>query len=298
MKPETCSAMSDTDRERLKACFTGQRRRIHEAGRLPRALKFDVKTEHVFHRDWNGRGSLGINFVDAMQSHTLVDVGPVPQPDGFRGNRRWSQLQIEQRMSEGGIGAVVWNCGRSMCRVLSRLPECPGGKFRPGVRLLELGCGTGVVGMACWLRGAASVTMTDIPQLLPLVRANLLANFGNRGDAKLPEGITLDEHVWGSDARRFGSPFDVVVGSDCLYDVDALPGLLRTLLAVTDHNSVIYLVYKRRLDNRERPFFNQLQEHYSSVAFSNCCETPPEWRGHGLHVCRITAKKLNAGGVH
>lgn len=286
--------ITDKDKERLKAWFTALRHRIHDAGRLHRDLKFDAETEDVFHRCWSSKSSLGVDFVDAMQSHTLVDVGPVPQPDGFRGNLRWSQLRIEQRMSEVGIGAVVWNCGRFMCRILSRLPECPGGKFRPGVRLLELGCGTGIVGMACWLRGAASVTMTDIPQMLPLVRANVLANFGDRGDGKLPEGITLDEHIWGSDVRRFGRPFDVVVGSDCLYDGKAMPGLLRTLLAVTNRNSVIYLVYKRRLEDRERPFFDQLREYYDNVVFSSARETPLDWQSSGMHVCRLSAKKLDA----
>ena len=58
-----------------------------------------------------------------------------------------------------------------------RLPEWrEEGRFAG--KVLELGTGTGLVGTACWLRGAREVAMTDLPAAIELARANVAANVG------------------------------------------------------------------------------------------------------------------------
>ena len=70
-----------------------------------------------------------------------------------------------------------------------------------------------------------------------------------------------------------------------------LPQLLATLLATTGPDSVVYLAYKRRVDEREAPFFALLEAHFASVAFSEASEVPEEWRGTGLHICRLAGRR-------
>lgn len=284
-------ALEAGHRDQLKAWFAAQRRRREDTSAT--VLEFALETSDVFREGETKGGALGVDFVEATKPETLVDVGPVPS-GGFRGGLRRSQLLVEQRMKARGIGAVVWNCGRSACRLLPRLPECRGGKFRRGLRVLEVGCGTGIVGMACWLRGA-DVTMTDKADVLELTRSNVARNLGTAE----PVGLVVTEHAWGSGTRLLGPPFDVVVGSDCLYDVAALPGLRATLLASTDGDSVVYLAYKRRLDDRERPFFEDLRVHFAEVRFSAAAETPREWRGGtGLHVCRLAGRRASCSEMY
>ena len=54
------------------------------------------------------------------------------------------------------------------CALASIADSCVAGQ-----RVLELGCGTGAVGCAAAVLGAGSVTLTDLPVLLPLVRQNI-----------------------------------------------------------------------------------------------------------------------------
>lgn len=52
--------------------------------------------------------------------------------------------------------------------------------LKGGAKVLELGCGTGIPGMCVRLLGG-SVTLTEQPQLVPLLQKNLDTNF--QGDA-------------------------------------------------------------------------------------------------------------------
>lgn len=256
---------------KVKAWFASQRER--GAVNTDR-LTFELSIDDVFSLPKTEGPALGVDFVEASQPHVLVDVGP------FISDKKSFMLRIEQRMSEHGIGAVVWNCGRTMCSLMHRLPECTGGSFSPGLCVLELGSGTGIVGMACALRGA-SVTMTDLPDNLDLARANARAN---------DVDVIVEELEWGSESTFTQSQFDLVIGSDCLYDANALPSLLKTLVAVTHADSVVYLAYKVRVVGRERPFFEEASSYFKNVRFSDANETPEQWRGSGLHICRLSEK--------
>lgn len=281
--------LGDGDRAQLKAWFAAQKKR---AAKLP-PLAFPLSAADVFGAPAGTTGgALGVDFVTAQKDSTKVDLGS--ELPAIPGRPRLPTLKLAQRMGEGGIGAVVWNCGRALCHALPRLPELANGRFDAdaSTSVLELGCGTGLVGLACWLRGAGSVALTDLASIAPLARENALACVGADGD--LPPGLAVEALAWG-DAPPPGvaarAPFDVVFGSDCLYDAKVLPQLLATLLATTGPDSVVYLAYKRRVDEREAPFFALLEAHFASVAFSEASEVPEEWRGTGLHICRLAGRR-------
>ena len=142
------------------------------------------------------------------------------------------------------------------------------------------------MGTACWLRGAREVAMTDLPAAIELARANVAANVGAAA------GLRVEPLAWGAPLpAALAGPWDVVVAADCLYDVAALPALLRTLGEVADARTVVYLAYKRRVDAREAPFFADLENLFDRVAFTAPEAVPAEWRGTGLHLCRATGRR-------
>ena len=120
--------------------------------------------------------------------------------------------------------------------MLAHVPTLTAGK-----RVLELGCGLGLAGLAAASHaGAKSVVLTDRDDsVLQLAREAIAANELSEGADAIASTATLD---WGADAAELAAsigvePFDVIIGADILYDAGAcelLAGLLARLLPASD----------------------------------------------------------------
>ena len=88
----------------------------------------------------------------------------------------WDSLSIR------GTGAGVWPAARIMSDYLVANPSIVAGR-----RVVELGCGAGVVALAACLSGAAEVLATDgEPSVVTLARQNLqVSHFLSPRDAEL-----------------------------------------------------------------------------------------------------------------
>lgn len=144
------------------------------------------------------------------------------------------------------------------------------------VNVLEVGCGVGILGAGI---GAAlnvqqsprqcTILMTDLEEAESRARSNI-TRLGNIGNAQL-----LYENLDWEDGRqgRFGPQaqsrrWDLVILSDCTYNVDMLPALVETLSAVHAANvthavgavTKVFLATKPRHES-EDALFDLLVEH-------------------------------------
>lgn len=150
-----------------------------------------------------------------------------------------------------GISAAHWSLfGQlwpSSLELADRLAARP---LQPGERMLEVGCGLAVASLVAHRRGI-DVTACDIH---PLAGPFLQENTRRNG---LPP-LRYRHGAWGEPDLDLGGPFDLVVGSDVLYEPDSR-GLLAAFLArQTAPDGAIWIVDPDR--GNRGPFHRRMSE--------------------------------------
>lgn len=112
-----------------------------------------------------------------------------------------------------------------------------------GKRVLELGAGTGAVGIAAMSLGAASVCMTDQPSLLFLLRENAQRNAESLGYCA--DSVHVESLWWGP-ATPAGGPWDVILGCDVAVPIFDNVALAEQFAALLDGTNVAYTAYEER----------------------------------------------------
>lgn len=148
----------------------------------------------------------------------------------------------EQQISEHGVGGNLWGPALVFCRLLGSHLHPPG-PYLSGKHVIELGSGTGTVGLAAAALGA-TVTLSDIQKVLPLTARNMKDN------TTLAPGICLTLLDWLEVSRwpRGSLPqYDLVICSDVLYWSDVVPDLALVMgsLLSTMKTTLIWVWVKR-----------------------------------------------------
>lgn len=120
-----------------------------------------------------------------------------------------------------------------------------------GKKVIELGAGTGIVGILAALQGG-NVTITDLPVALEQIQGNVQANMPVGGRAQV---CALS---WGIDQHEFPGDYDLVLGADIVYLESTFPLLLGTLQHLCGPHGTIYLASKMREEHRTESFFQHL----------------------------------------
>mmetsp|Transcript_94734 Transcript_94734/g.173625 ORF Transcript_94734/g.173625 Transcript_94734/m.173625 type:complete len:492 (+) Transcript_94734:68-1543(+) len=179
------------------------------------------------------------------------DSGPVVICDGFECyiQEEADAFKVDEHMLN--TGHKIWDAGRLLSQIL--LSEYHD-KLKD-MRVLELGSGTGVAGLAAASAGA-QVLLTDGSEgVLPLLQANVKAN-NFESQAKVCQLLWGSEH---QDTVRDSGPYDLIIGSDLLYTPEIFPQLLDSLeeLCVPFHTEVL-LTFPPRFT--EDIFFEEAKE--------------------------------------
>ncbi|GAQ89683.1 hypothetical protein KFL_005500060 [Klebsormidium nitens] len=169
-------------------------------------------------------------------------------------------------------GAWVWDCAIAVAKWFET-QSWPPGSFK-GKRVIEVGAGTGLVGLALASLGA-DVVLTDREALMPGLRTNIQAN-------QLEERCRADVLEWGSDASHLFPPVDYVVGSDILYDMSLVPALCKTLLDLSGPNTQIIIGYELRFGTTEA--FQIMREHGLVSVKVDYDKLHPEWRSDDIGI--------------
>ncbi|XP_072884012.1 EEF1A lysine methyltransferase 3-like [Hemitrygon akajei] len=143
--------------------------------------------------------------------------------------------------------------------VLCRYFEKAGLNFS-GKKVIELGSGTGLVGILATLLGG-DVTLTDLPMVLNQVEENVAKNI----PSTMMQRSKVSALQWGEDHGNFTSDYDVILGSGVVYYRRHFQFLIDTLLYLSNEGTVIYLSSSMCHDTGAIDFHeNIVPQHFNS----------------------------------
>lgn len=188
-------------------------------------------------------------------------------------------LVIEQdaRLGKGGF---CWDAGFSLAEHLLGTrdewlrPYLEAGR-RP--RVLEVGAGTGLTGLAVAQNCESDVTLTDVPELLPLLDTNVLNNCLGEGleNFSTSSGTAkVAKLSWGEEADisallSLNGPFDVILAADCVCSIYDTKSLTDTIAQLSGPHTRVYTMMKTRYggqDEHLEAFVEQLSAQFFEVA--------------------------------
>ena len=117
--------------------------------------------------------------------------------------------------------------------------------------VLELGAGSGLLGIACAALGASRVIMTDLPYAIPLMKDNI-----KRNSSLIRNEISCKECDW-FEPPQLGDLLDlpeniaketevVILVADCIWLAHLIPPLLRTLDKFAHARTKVIITYQQR----------------------------------------------------
>lgn len=190
---------------------------------------------------------------------------------------------VEDFENDSANGTRLWEAGM----LLSRYVEAKMRDKMRGRRVLELGAGTGLLGLylACI---KADVLMVDYNDLVvKLLRENVKEN---KSSAKVAKFDWCDEVAVQELVK--GKPFDYIMGADCVYTLDATQGLVKCLLALCSANptTLIFMSIETRDDAVTKFFVDQMEAANFEVTITSQKGVDAQYQHEDVHLYRCQRK--------
>ena len=187
-------------------------------------------------------------FLKQLRSRTEVATGTEMVVE-----RRAGPLRLSVS-AEAGVGGMVWEAAATLADWLGRRCE--------GARVLELGSGTGVLGLCLAQQGAAKVVLTDRFDVLHLLRASAAANVV--AGAK----VMVQELSWGGSELEVdvGAGLDWLVASEVIYNGNLYEKLLVTIRLLFERNPKLQMVMSFERRSSEDRWLDMMRATFDRVA--------------------------------
>ncbi|KAL4438246.1 hypothetical protein ABPG77_010607 [Micractinium sp. CCAP 211/92] len=214
-------------------------------------------------------------------------------------------LQLAQDPSSNNLGTTVWDASIVLAKYIeknSRRGDFSRPKVR-GKRVLELGAGMGLAGMAMALLGC-EVAFTDIGDVLTLLRHNVEQNVS-------PAALKLKDAAWAAQEvgscqvasldwsdptcyAAFQPPYDFILAADCVYSELAVPHLLATVLHMGGPRTQTIVTNEFRSQSVHDVFMETFGQHFM-IRKVQSGKMDPNYQHPLIHIYLLKRRKPAAG---
>ena len=201
------------------------------------------------------------------------------------GDTRSSSKQVD-----GDTGRTVWDAAV----VLAKYLEHKYGHGRRSLerrRVLELGAGTGLAGLAAAALGA-SVILSDLDYCLPALKANVLAT-----TIEPPGQVSVLELDWLR--PNFDGPVDVCVGADIVWLPHLVAPLVKLLvmLLAANPDMQLLLAHQTRSEHTDAEFFALLSGRFVVQQLGKAA-LPEGYHDSRVKLLHATARRSQTEATH
>merc|ERR1712179_100951 len=139
-------------------------------------------------------------------------------------------VQVDQK-NEGDTGVVVWDAAIVLSKYLENIKDDLRGKSA-----IELGSGTGAVGLCAGALGCGKVVLTDRPDFIEFLHHNIELN-----KELFDNNITAQPLIWGDqdqiESAKSNGCFNLILVSDCVFYKESVDDLVNTLCCFGGHRA-------------------------------------------------------------
>ncbi|KAL4151524.1 hypothetical protein PRNP1_008466 [Phytophthora ramorum] len=162
-----------------------------------------------------------------------------------------------------GQQAKVWDCALVLAKFLANDAYFPQDFFL-NKRVIELGCGVGVPGLAAASLGAKKVVLTDMSVAIPWIQANIELNQTRN---YISSDVRAESLMWGENESLEMHQFDVILCSDLVYGERSISQkLVQTIVQLSHPKTLVVSAHEARFaGDRGKSFFTLLSEQHFRV---------------------------------
>ncbi|EPE31635.1 S-adenosyl-L-methionine-dependent methyltransferase [Glarea lozoyensis ATCC 20868] len=178
----------------------------------------------------------------------------------FNTGKEGKDLHIWEETGES-IARHIWDAGLVLSAYISTLPTTQPNlpilnsilTTKPSLKILELGAGCGIVGISLsTLPNTTQIILTDLPEATDILTQNL---------SSLPSDISHEVLDWSAPlpAHIAGTEWDLIAISDCTYNPDVVPDLVKTLGELA-RGKEVYVVLAMKVRHESELVFFELMD--------------------------------------
>lgn len=143
-------------------------------------------------------------------------------------------------------------------------------------RVIELGSGCGIVGIGLAQRlPRADLVLTDLPEATEILEHNISKARPAKSTTMRADTLNWDQPI---PMHFLEEPFNLILVSDCTYNSDSIPALVRTMSALTARSPSALIIGATKVrHSSEAVFFNLMKNAGLAIEDRFAIPLPSHW---------------------